>query len=345
MVAPPTAMAVLSPLTRAVRGVLLLGYRPHTEVGIRPPGCSRGCDMAAVHGKNAWRLGGVAAALAGLVAGGITASAWGNPNYEGILSSSDPTGYQASPTAYDISSGPVTITLQESVQNLTSSTEVVPLLLSVHHILTLNGTDISDGQPGQAGITWTTGLWRQSTQALAGKTPVDDVSVPAAGSAPTQLQWSWTFNSCGYYQLDVQGIPAPPVLATAYVRILGCSFGQRLTPGYWKNHETATSALLPLNLGGYTVSTFSQASAIFDAMKCNQPANCLAGHLLAAELDVAGGSAPCIQSTINDANAFLSGIGYNGVASYSLTGAQKNQALSLETALDDYTNDSSSATC
>ena len=28
--------------------------------------------------------------------------------------------------------------------------------------------------------------------------------------------------------------------------------GQRLTPGYWKNHETETTALLPQSLGSYT---------------------------------------------------------------------------------------------
>jgi hypothetical protein len=80
-------------------------------------------------------------------------------------------------------------------------------------------------------------------------------------------------------------------------------------------------------------------------MKCSAPANCLAGHLLAAELDVANGSSPCINSTISAANSFLSSIGYGGVGNYTLTAAQKATALSLETTLDDYTNDSSSGTC
>src|SRR5712691_11968939 len=46
------------------------------------------------------------------------------------------------------------------------------------------------------------------------------------------------------------------------------------------------SAQVPQTLGGYTVSTFAQASAIFDAMNCSDAINCLAGHLLAAQLDV-----------------------------------------------------------
>jgi hypothetical protein len=116
-------------------------------------------------------------------------------------------------------------------------------------------------------------------------------------------------------------------------------------PGYWKNHEAATTALLPQTLGGYTVATFADAQAIFDAMKCNAPANCLAGHLLAAELDVASGSATCIGPTIADANLFLSSIGYAGVGTYTLTSAQAGTALSYEATLDSYTNDSTSATC
>jgi hypothetical protein len=121
--------------------------------------------------------------------------------------------------------------------------------------------------------------------------------------------------------------------------------GQRFTPGYWKNHEAATTALLPQLLGGYTVSTFAQAKAVFNAMKCSDAINCLAGHLLAAQLDVANGSSSCIAGTISDANAFLTSVGYAGPASYTITASQRAQALSLEQTLDNYTNDSNSPTC
>jgi hypothetical protein len=119
----------------------------------------------------------------------------------------------------------------------------------------------------------------------------------------------------------------------------------RFTPGYWKNHEAATTALLPQSLGGYTVSTFADAVAVFDAMKCTDAVNCLAGHLLAAQLDVANGSSTCIAGTISDANAFLTSVGYAGPGSYTITAAQRAQAISLEQTLDNYTNDSSGTTC
>lgn len=300
-----------------------------------------------VNRRRRWaRIVGTTAACTALAASGVTVFAFGNPNYLGVLAGSNPNGYQVSPNAYDISGGPVTVTVNQSVTNLTDQTVTVPLSMKINHILTLNGVDISDGQPGQTGITWTSGLWRQTTQAHVGATPTISLTVPPKGSPRTHFSFSWTFDSCGYFQLDISGQPKP-VLGTAYVRVLGChtTFAPRLTPGFWKNHEAATTALLPQSLGGYTVSTFADAYAIFVAMKCDQPANCLAGHLLAAELDVASGSAPCIDSTIVDANNFLSSIGYNGVETYSLTAAQASTALGFEATLDNYTNDSTSGTC
>jgi hypothetical protein len=121
--------------------------------------------------------------------------------------------------------------------------------------------------------------------------------------------------------------------------------GTRFTPGYWKNHQAATTKLLPQPLGNYTVSTFAQASAVFDAMKCSDAVNCLAGHLLAAELDVANGSSICISGVIAEANQFLKTVHYAGPGSYSISAARRAIALGLEQALDNYTNDSTSTSC
>jgi len=121
--------------------------------------------------------------------------------------------------------------------------------------------------------------------------------------------------------------------------------GQRFTPGYWKNHEAATTALLPQMLGGYTVSTFDQAHAIFVAMKCKDAINCLAGHLLAAQLDVANGSSICITGVIFQANQLLTKVGYAGPANYTVGSMVRDQAISLAQQLDNYTNDSTSTSC
>src|SRR5215813_1175516 len=147
-------------------------------------------------------------------------------------------------------------------------------------------------------------------------------------------------------KVQVGGVGPFVMYSSAKAVVPGCGgSGKRFTPGFWKNHEAATTALLPQSLGGYTVSTFAQAKAVFDAMKCSDAVNCLAGHLLAAQLDVANGSSTCIAGTISDANAFLTSVGYAGPASYSISSSQRATALSLEVTLDNYTNDSNSPTC
>jgi hypothetical protein len=117
------------------------------------------------------------------------------------------------------------------------------------------------------------------------------------------------------------------------------TFGPALTPGFWKNHQAATTALLPQTLGNYNVNTFAKASAIFDAMKCSSPIDCLAGHELAAKLDLAGGSNPSITPVIMQADALLVAVNYNAPGKYTApTAAQKTLALQLETQIDAYTN-------
>ena len=117
----------------------------------------------------------------------------------------------------------------------------------------------------------------------------------------------------------------------------------RLTPGYWKNH--LSKAQLPQSLGSYTVDSYDKATAVYGGMNCSnvQDQNaigCLAGHLLAAKLNVANGADGCIGPTIATADAFLKGIGYSGpTASYTtLTGSQRSTAISLKTTLDQYDN-------
>jgi hypothetical protein len=116
-------------------------------------------------------------------------------------------------------------------------------------------------------------------------------------------------------------------------------FGPALTPGFWKNHEAATTALLPITLGNYVVNTFPKARAIFDAMKCSSPIDCLAGHELAAKLDLKSGSNPSITPVIAQADALLIAVNYNGPGNFTPpTDAQKALALQLEVLIDAYTN-------
>jgi hypothetical protein len=116
-------------------------------------------------------------------------------------------------------------------------------------------------------------------------------------------------------------------------------FAPALTPGFWKNHRAATEALLPITLGSYKVDTFAKALAVFLAMKCSSPIDCLAAHELAAKLDVKNGSNPSIEPVDAEADALLIAVKYNGPGNFTPpTTAQKELALKLEEKIDAFTN-------
>jgi len=150
------------------------------------------------------------------------------------------------------------------------------------------------------------------------------------------------------------------VTATASATVTANSGNCPFTPGYWKNHLSEASRFLPIRLGNFSVSTTTLVTRVFNAMNCssNKPADaigCLAGHLLAAKLNVAnGGGNACINTVISKADTFLTkpptttvtfgsnsapSINYTGpTGTYNLTTAQRNLAVSLKDALDKYNN-------
>ena len=144
--------------------------------------------------------------------------------------------------------------------------------------------------------------------------------------------------------------------------ILNHDIAPRLTIGYWKVHQAQTTALLPQKLGNYTVATFAQATAVFSATNCSTSTaqnaiGCLAGQLLAAELNLANFASPCIQPTVNKATTFLkggtvtvsgktaAGVNYVGPSgTYTLNATQRAIAVALSNALNAYNSNSKSCT-
>lgn len=269
----------------------------------------------------------------------------------GILSAGRPASppFVFSPNFMTIGPGGSLITFTIKVKNLTTDPQTVTLNFNVNHIITYYGLNVADGQPGQPGITFVKGDAPNTTQKVVGTPQLVTITFPPKAAGPTTLTFQQTVNICGYFQVDVgqhRTLTQPQAnLSSGFTRVLGCQAGQRLTPGFWKNHQSATEALLPQKLGNYPVTNFSQVTAIFDAMKCSAPADCLAGHLLAAQLDVSGGASSCISPTILAANNFLKSVGYAGPGTAALTSSQESQAIALESTLDDYTNDSTSTAC
>jgi hypothetical protein len=121
-------------------------------------------------------------------------------------------------------------------------------------------------------------------------------------------------------------------------------FTANFTPGYWKNHPAATSSHLPQTLGNYVVTSFSGpggAQQILSLMGCGSVGalNCMAGMLLAADLNLAQGGNTCIEPTIAQANALLIKYSYHGPARYVLSPSDQILAMQLHDTLSAYNID------
>ena len=165
-----------------------------------------------------------------------SAAAGGNPNFEGILSAAAPTGFMSSPLAYDVSGGPVTVDFDVVVTNLTAVTQSIGLNFSADHILTYNGVDVSDGQPGQPGITFT----GPSGTTQVAMPDTQSFTTTWSGDQVVNLDLQYSLDSCGYYQLDIwaptsggsdgSGQRDRATLASGFIRVLGCSGGGSGSP-------------------------------------------------------------------------------------------------------------------
>jgi hypothetical protein len=183
------------------------------------------------------RVGGLSA-LAGTAVLGLSVLtsqgvvARGNPDFEGIISAAAPTGFMSSPAAYDVSGGPVTVDFNVAATNLTKSTKSIGLNFSAHHILTYNGVDVSDGQPGQPGITFNGPAG--TTQALMPGSQA--FTVTWGPSATVAISRTYAFDACGYYQIDMWapfqqgGGRNRATLASGFIRVLGCEGRPTPTP-------------------------------------------------------------------------------------------------------------------
>jgi hypothetical protein len=207
-----------------------------------------------------------------------------------------------------------------------------------------SGPDVAHGQHvGTAGATvsicgprFTPGYWKNHL--------ADAVSVH-----------TWSDGSCGTTALKNAG---------GSCSTLGPFAKQYTNSAHWKCLGAADNCTPP---PGYKVDTILNAAKVFNAMNCsntgsvsqmNQNAiGCLAGHLLSAKYNRnINDSSNCIDATITQADAFLgntsnTGIRNNGTtnpATYgyigpagnysNITAAQRNTAISLKTALDNYDN-------
>jgi hypothetical protein len=185
-----------------------------------------------------------------------------------------------------------------------------------------------------------------------------DLGQVCAGEAPKTFTYSMSFDApedwgeCDTYTNTASFVTnTTGTTGSDSQTVKVCKWNDRLTPGYWKTHLTSdrgtpnVAQYLPVSLGNYVVDTTVKATAVWNTMNCgnaatnsNNAIGCLAGHLLATELNLKNNANTCIQGAVDAADAFLVARGYTGPGSYTLTAAQRQQAISLKNPLDAYNN-------
>ncbi len=154
--------------------------------------------------------------------GPALANEYGNPDYLGIVKASPPQGFPVSPAWIDLSNGPAHLTFSVQASNLTSTDQSTPIMLSLHRILTFQGQDVSNGQPGQPGISFPPGNVNMVTESLYGARQTTNLNVPASGQGT--VTYPVTISDCGYYQIDFSTPTTPyTYLAVGFTRALGCA--------------------------------------------------------------------------------------------------------------------------
>ncbi len=156
---------------------------------------------------------------------------------------------------------------------------------------------------------------------------------------------SFTDNATATGTDTVDSLAAPTEHASAGVTVTS-NFAANFTPGFWKNHGSYTQTFLPQPLGGYSVTSHTVASEIMSEMGCGSSGttrmNCMAGMLLAAELNLAQGGSTCIGTVVTAANTLLAKYHYNGPGttySPAITAADSALALKYHDELSSYNID------
>jgi hypothetical protein len=169
-------------------------------------------------------------------------------------------------------------------------------------------------------------------------TVVTLTAAPDAGS--TFAGWGGDASTCGA-ALTCQVTVNAATNVTATFATVATGEGCTRTIGYWKNHRSATAALLPQWLGtsggasSVEVTSPAQASSLLHKAGSQNGIASLRAQLLGAKLNVASGADPTdVVETIAEADEFLAS---HSLSDWSdLTKAERRQVRAWAETLDDY---------
>ncbi len=106
-------------------------------------------------------------------------------------------GVAVAPQSLDLSKGPVKATIKSTLVNHTNQVQKIEVNFKVHHIMTYDGKDVSDGTTkldlsGDNYKRTTQKLWSSQKQL-----------VTVAANGRTDFQFVQTYGRCGYDQVDI----------------------------------------------------------------------------------------------------------------------------------------------
>jgi hypothetical protein len=223
-------------------------------------------------------------------------------------------------------------------ESASPSSGSAPLLVTFTYDETNTGTDPISGVTVSGSLcgsaTYQSGDTNANNLLDPGETWVFTCSITFTASG------SFTDNATANGTDTVDTLPGPTEQASATVTVTQ-QFAANFTPGFWKNHKAAVLPLLPLFLASYEVSSFTQVQTILSGMGCGSvgPLNCMAGMLLAAELNMANGGSTCITTVIGEADLLLAKYSYAGLKPYALSAADRALAMQLHDELSAYNID------
>ena len=241
----------------------------------------------------------------------------GNGSYLGILSSTAPTGYTPSPAWYSLSQGQNLLTFQFDVTNLTAVQQSMTLQLNLDHIITYNGVDVSDGQPGVINGAVIDGQEAPSTQVQDPNPTFTAFSIAPNATETLHMSRTLPAGQCGYFQVDVakQGLTSQKGLVGFGIRILGCG-----TPSISTSASPASGTVGVVISDTATLSGgLSPTGTVSFALFGPGDTTCAGANLVAAlsgfaNVPLSGGSASSAGYTTAQTGTFNWVATYNGDA-------------------------------